>query len=51
MRTTRSGPREAALELEQEAVRFPEQRGELLQEAAHKWQLAGESDRAIGLFT
>ena len=51
MRTTRPGPREAALELEQEAVRFPEQRGELLREAAEQWQLAGESDRAIELFT
>ena len=51
MRTTRPGPREAALELEQGAVRFPEQRGELLREAAEQWQLAGESDRAVGLFT
>jgi len=51
MRTTGSGPREAAVELEQDAARFPEQRGELLREAAQQWLLAGESDRAAGLFT
>jgi tetratricopeptide (TPR) repeat protein len=51
MRTTGSGAREAAVELEQDAARFPEQRSELLREAAQQWQLAGECDRAVGLFT
>jgi tetratricopeptide (TPR) repeat protein len=36
-------------ELEQEAVRYPDERGEILLEAADKWERAGEVDRAVAL--
>jgi tetratricopeptide (TPR) repeat protein len=45
---TRSA-REAARELELDAVRYPEQRGEILLEAAGQWKDAGELERATVL--
>lgn len=42
--------RDRAVELEQDAVRYPEERGEILLEAAEQWKVAGEPDRAIALW-
>lgn len=39
----------AAIDLEAEALEYPDQRGEILLEAAGQWNRAGEADRAIGL--
>jgi tetratricopeptide (TPR) repeat protein len=39
----------AATDLEAEAIEYPDERGEILLEAAAKWNLAGEADRAIQL--
>ena len=41
--------RARARELEQDAVRYPEERGEILLEAAEQWKRAGEVDHAIAL--
>ena len=41
--------RARAHELEQDAVRYPEERGEILLEAAEQWKRAGEVDHAITL--
>lgn len=38
-----------ARELEQEAVRYPDERGEILLEAADKWEQAGHVDQAVAL--
>lgn len=42
---------ELATELEAELVVYPDQRGEILLEAAHQWRLAGDDDRAIALLS
>jgi tetratricopeptide (TPR) repeat protein len=42
--------RERAVELEQDAVRYPDERGEILHEAAIAWKEAGEPERAIELW-
>ena len=39
-----------AAELEAELDSYPDQRGEILLEAAHQWRLAGDDDRAITLW-
>lgn len=41
--------RAQACELEQDAVRYPEERGEILLEAADRWKRAGEVDRAVAV--
>lgn len=38
-----------AQELEQDAVRYPDERGEILLEAADKWQRAGQIGQAVAL--
>ncbi|MGH3928483.1 MAG: SEC-C metal-binding domain-containing protein [Pseudonocardiaceae bacterium] len=38
-----------AQELEQDAVRYPDERGEILLEAADKWERAGQLDQAVAL--
>ncbi|MGH3938512.1 MAG: SEC-C metal-binding domain-containing protein [Pseudonocardiaceae bacterium] len=38
-----------AQELEQDAVRYPDERGEILLEAADKWERAGQIDQAVAL--
>ena len=38
-----------ARELEQDAVRYPEERGEILLEAAEQWKRAGDVDHAVAL--
>ena len=38
-----------AQELEQDAARYPDERGEILLEAAHQWNRAGQVDQAIAL--
>ena len=48
--TSRPGDAELARSLEGDAGRFPEERGELLLEAAGQWQRAGDHARAIELF-
>jgi hypothetical protein len=45
-----STARDRAVELEQDAVRCPEERGEILLEAAEAWKEAGEPDRAVALW-
>ena len=45
----RSTARDRATELEQDAVRYPDERGELLLEAATAWKTAGEPERAVAL--
>src|SRR6266545_8413762 len=45
-----STARDRAVELEQDAVRYPEERGEILLEAAEAWKEAGEPDRAVALW-
>src|SRR5262249_4855000 len=42
--------RDRAVELEQDAVRYPKDRSEILLEAAHEWKRAGEPERAITLW-
>ncbi|WP_432834369.1 SEC-C metal-binding domain-containing protein [Dactylosporangium sp. CA-092794] len=42
--------RDRAVALEQDAVRYPEERGEILLEAADQWKQAGEPDRAVALW-
>lgn len=39
-------PAELALQLEDDADAYPEDRGELLTEAAHQWRLAGDAARS-----
>ncbi len=41
----------AARELEADLEQYPDERGEILLEAAHAWQRAGDHDRAIALLT
>lgn len=41
--------RDRAIELEQEALRYPDERGEILLEAASAWQEAGEPERAVAM--
>ncbi len=41
--------RARAHELEQEIIRYPEERGEILLEAAEQWERAGEVDHAVAL--
>jgi tetratricopeptide (TPR) repeat protein len=48
--TSTPGDPELARSLEQEAERFPEERGELLLEAGGQWLRAGDHARAIELF-
>ncbi|MCA1670786.1 MAG: penicillin-binding protein activator, partial [Actinobacteria bacterium] len=38
-----------ARELEQDAVRYPDERGEILLEAADEWARAGQVDQAVAL--
>jgi len=38
-----------AQELEQDAARYPDERGEILLEAAHQWESAGQVDQAVAL--
>jgi tetratricopeptide (TPR) repeat protein len=40
---------EAAGELEADAARYPDEQGELLLEAAHQWERAGEPGRAVAV--
>jgi tetratricopeptide (TPR) repeat protein len=42
--------RDRAVELERDAARFPEERGEILLEAGEAWKQAGEPDRAVVLW-
>ncbi|WP_432984602.1 SEC-C metal-binding domain-containing protein [Dactylosporangium sp. CA-233914] len=42
--------RDRAIALEQDAARYPEERGEILLEAADQWEQAGEPDRAVALW-
>jgi hypothetical protein len=42
--------RDRAVELEQAAVRYPEDRSEIFLEAAHEWKRAGEPERAVALW-
>lgn len=39
--------RDTARQLEADAVRYPEERGEALIEAAGQWKLAGDTTRAV----
>jgi len=42
--------RDRAAELEKDAVRYPEERGEILLEAGEAWKQAGEPDRAVAVW-
>ncbi|HEY3034211.1 MAG TPA: hypothetical protein VGJ54_06085, partial [Streptosporangiaceae bacterium] len=42
--------RDRAAELEKDAGRYPEERGEILLEAGEAWKQAGEPDRAVAVW-
>jgi tetratricopeptide (TPR) repeat protein len=47
--STKSAAELSALELEQDAARYPDERGEILLEAAEQRELAGQVDQAVAL--